>query len=92
MYHGGMKEHIADRFARAVRPFVIAGIYLCLPIYLFSSGWGLKQLMFAAPWWVSVIVVISHFVTWLGIASLFDMQQERRQSLRDAQSVPPEHH
>ena len=39
-----------------------------------------------ADWWVTVIVVISHLLGWIGIASLFDQRQERLNPPQDAQS------
>lgn len=83
-----MTEHPIDRFMRAIRPLLIGLLFLALPVMLLSYGWMLKQLLYAAPFWVSAAVVLAHMVTWLGIASLFDKQQERRQSSERGQSAP----
>lgn len=65
---------------RALRGPIIAALVVSGPIMLMSYGWMIKHFVTTAPVWLSVVVVIAHFLVWLGIGSLFDRQQERRQS------------
>lgn len=76
----GMYTHPADRIMQAARPLILILAIPALPVMLFSYGWMLKELVTAAPIWVSAAVVISHLIGWLGIAALFDKREEQRQS------------
>lgn len=83
------QEHPIDRLMRRLRGPIIAGIVLSGPVMLLSYGWMIKDMLLRAPVWVSVVVIIAHLVTWLGIGSLFDIQQERRKKLQDDLYAPP---
>ncbi len=63
---------------RAWRGVFIVAAYLSAPIMLISYAMMVGRFAQAADWWVTVIVVISHLLGWIGIASLFDRQQEQR--------------
>ena len=71
---------------RAWRGAFIVAAYLSAPIMLISYAMMVGRFAQAADWWVTVIVVISHLLGWIGIASLFDQRQERRHPPQDAQS------
>ena len=66
-----------DRLAYALRPAVYAMIWLCVPVALMGYGWMLRELFLAAPWWVSVVVGISHLVSVLGLAIQIDSLREQ---------------
>lgn len=72
--------HPIDRLVYRLRKPIIAAIYIAGPVMMFSYGWGVKELYFSAPGWLTAVVVIAHIIVWVGIGSLFDRQQERRQS------------
>lgn len=73
-------QHPLDRLAYRLRvPLIVLAVISC-PVMLYSYAWGMKQIMAAAPAWVSVLVVVSHIMVWLGIGSLFDMRQEKAPS------------
>lgn len=71
---------------RAWRGAFIVAAYLSAPIMLISYSLMIKHMIETADWWVTVIVVISHLLGWIGIASLFDQRQERLNPPQDAQS------
>ena len=79
-------EHPLDIFMCAWRGAFIVAAYLSAPIMVISYAMMVGRFAQAADWWVTVIVVISHLLGWIGIASLFDRQQERRHPPQDAQS------
>lgn len=72
--------HPADRIMRVLRVPLIIGAMLCFPVFMLSYGYAMKWLITTAPFWLSAPSVISHLVVFLGVASLFDSQEERRQS------------
>lgn len=72
--------HPADRIMRVLRVPLIIGAMLCFPVFMLSYGYAMKWLIKTAPFWLSAPSVISHLVVFLGVASLFDSQEERRQS------------
>ena len=84
-----LSQHPIDRFGRATRGIFLFAMVACLPVTLYSYAWMIKQVYLAAPTWISVVVTVSQIITFLGIASLFDKQQERRQLSEPAQSEPP---
>lgn len=71
------KEHPLDRFMRHHRRIVGFVAVLSFPIFMISYGWMLKQLLMAAPWWVSVAVVISNLTVVVGLGSLIDSLREQ---------------
>ena len=71
---------------RAWRGAFILAACLSAPIMLISYSLMIKHMIETADWWVTVIVVISHLLGWIGIASLFDQRQERLNPPQDAQS------
>jgi len=81
--------HPIDRAAYALRGVILGATYLCAPIYMISYGWMLKKLLTTAPGWVSAVVILAHIIVWIGIASLFDRSQERRQTQELDQSARP---
>lgn len=83
-----MEETAVDRAMRRVRAPIIFLLILSGPVTLLSYGMLMKHMLTTAPVWISAAVVVSHIFTWLGIASLFDKQQERRQSSGRVQSAP----
>lgn len=66
-----------DRAVFRMRGVVLALVYLAGPVFLLSYGWMLKQLWYAAPGWLTAIVVASHLIGWLGIGILLDKRQEQ---------------
>lgn len=72
--------HPADRIMRALRVPLIIGAVLCFPVFMLSYGYAMKWLITAAPFWISVPSVISHLAVFLGVASLIDSREARRQS------------
>lgn len=72
--------HPADRIMRVLRVPLIIGAMLCFPVFMLSYGYAMKWLITTAPFWLSAPSVISHLVVFLGVASLFDSQEERRRS------------
>lgn len=60
-----------------IRPLLIGVTLLAFPVMLISYGWMMKQLFITAPVWVSVVVLISHLIGWLGISALIDIRSER---------------
>ena len=72
------KEHFLDRAMRPLLPIFAGLLYLTLPVFLYSYGWGLKMIYAVAPGWLFAVVIVTHVLVALGIASLFDMRQERQ--------------
>lgn len=72
------KEHIADRAARHMRPYLIFALALCFPAFLITYGFMLVDALKTWPWWASLIALLSHVAVGLGASSLHDRQKERR--------------
>lgn len=68
-----------DRLGFRLRGVIVVFLVLSLPIFLFSYGWMIKQLFYAAPGWITAIVFLAHAAVWIGIGSLFDSRQEQDQ-------------
>lgn len=66
-----------DRAVFRLRGTIVALLVVAGPIFLFSYGWMLVELYYAAPGWVTATVALSHFCVWLGIGTLFDKSQEQ---------------
>lgn len=77
--------HPADRLARRIRPLIFALYLPLMPVFLISYGEMVRLFLTTWPWYVGLIVVLAHCVSVLVLASLIDMQQERRQSKEPAQ-------
>jgi hypothetical protein len=71
-------EHPIDRAARRIRGPITILAGLCLPVCLLSYGWMVKTALETWPLWASIPAVLSHIIAALGLASLLDIQQERR--------------
>lgn len=79
-------ENFWDRLTYRLRPVIIAGLWLAVPVFLVSYAGMFARAVIGMPWYFGIPVVIAHLVAWLGIASLFDIQQERLESQKDARS------
>lgn len=66
-----------DRAIFRMRGFILFLLILAGPIFLFSYGWMIRELYYAAPGWITTIAALSHFCVWLGIGTLFDKSQEQ---------------
>lgn len=77
-----MKEHIADRVTRYIRPFVIASFVVSGPVFVLSYVYMFRALIESLGPWVWPVFV-AHILTWLAIGSLFDIRQERLNRPRD---------
>lgn len=73
-----MQEQPIDRLMRRGRGFILVLTALCFPIFLISYGFMVHAMLTTWGWW-AVPASVAHCIGWLGIASLFDIQQERRQ-------------
>lgn len=73
-----MTEHIADRVTRNLRGVFIGLAGVSLPVFLIGYGFMLKNALTTWPLWASIPVVIAQIVVCLGLASLLDIRQERR--------------
>ncbi len=71
-------EHPIDRFARSVRGPVVVLAAICLPVCLLSYGWMVKSAIETWPLWASIPAIVAQIVVFLGIASLLDTRQERK--------------
>ena len=71
-------ENWADRLGRAIRVPLIISLLASGPIALVSLVVMLQDLIKTAPWWVSLIVVLSFLGVALGNAALFDTLSEKR--------------
>lgn len=73
--------HPLDRLLYRMRKYVLLAAIIAAPISCYSYAWMVSDLAMALPWWMGIILVLSHLVTLLSIAALFDRRQER-QSMR----------
>ena len=90
-YFGGMqKEHPFDRLARRLQTPLIWFLWVSAPIALFTYGKAMVAFIWSLPPALGVITFIAQIVALLGIASLFDRQQARRQSSEHGQSAQPQ--
>ena len=78
-------EHPLDTFMRAWRGVFIVAFVLSGPIMLISYVQMFMDFVTSIDLWLAVVIVVSHLLGWIGIASLFDQQQERRNPPRDEQ-------
>ena len=70
--------HPIDRVARKFRGLIIVLAVVSFPVFLVSYIWMVREAFFALPLWAWLGLVVSHTIGFLGIASLFDRYQERR--------------
>lgn len=90
-YVGGMqKEHPLDRLGRKIRTPLIWSLWISGPIAVFTYAKAIIAFASGLPGWLAVIVVLSHIAMFVGIGSLIDRQQERRQSSEFGQSARPQ--
>jgi len=90
-YVGGMqKEHPLDRLGRKLQTPLIWSLWVSGPIAVFTYGKAIIAYAWTLPGWLTFIVVLSHIVMFVGVASLIDRQQARRQSSESGQSAPPQ--
>ncbi len=82
-----MYEHPIDRLTHRLRLPIIVVAVVSLPVFLITYGLMVRYALTTWPWWGSAALVVSHLMGWLGIGSLFDMRQEKRQSSEGAQSL-----
>lgn len=82
-------ENIFDRFGYWARPVLIALLWLCLPVALVTYSQMAGMIIQQWPWWVSLPAITAHLVCFLGIASLFDRQEERRNPPEADPAEPP---
>ena len=47
-------------------------ILMCVPIFLISQAYMLRNLFDVVPWWLWAIVIAAHAAVMLGFASLVD--------------------
>ena len=73
-----MENGFWDRLSLALRPFLIFGAALSLPVFLISYGYMLRLLFDAVPNWMFLVIAVSNAIVFLGAAQLHDLQQERR--------------
>lgn len=81
-------SHPIDRLGYKLRPVVLALLYLCGPVMLFTYCRLILIAIDQWPWWATAVTVISHLVGWLGIGALFDRQEERRMMPEADQDEP----
>jgi hypothetical protein len=72
------KESLSDRLERAARPVLLGLLVITGPVFFFTYAWGMKLLLTVVPLWAWALICLCHVMAWLGVASLFDTQQERR--------------
>ena len=62
-----------DLFMMRIRGLIALLCLFALPVMLFSYAWGLKLLLqhLDSPAW-AVVIVVSHVIAWVGLASLLD--------------------
>lgn len=85
------KPHPLDRLTEWLQPFLLAILWVSGPIWLFSYGWMLKNLMLTAPLWVSTPVLISAFTAAIGFAALLDKREAEYRQTQADRSAPPRH-
>lgn len=68
----GNRMHPIDRMVVFLRPLFYVLAVLSLPIFLFSYGWMIKQMV--EQWHLAFAIgaAFSHLFIFLGIGSLFD--------------------
>ena len=83
------KEHPLDRLGRKIRTPLIWSLWVSGPIAVFTYGKAMVAFIWTLPPWMAVVVFFSHIIAMVGVGSLIDRQQERRQLSESAQSAPP---
>ncbi len=90
-YLGGMqKEHPLDRLGRKLRTPIIWSLWISGPIAVFSYGKAMTAFIWSLPGWLAVIVGLRQIAALVAVGSLFDRQQERRQSSEPAPNAQPQ--
>lgn len=90
-YVGGMqKEHPLDRLGRKIRTPLIWSLWISGPIAVFTYGKAMVAFIVTLPPWLAVLVFFTHIIAMVSVGSLFDRQQERRQSSEFGQSARPQ--
>ena len=64
---------------RPLRGLLIVLAVLSGPVFLFSYGKMIVEMYHAVDGWLFAIVIFSHIIFWLGIASLIDSRSEQAQ-------------
>jgi hypothetical protein len=81
-----MSEHPADRFARFIRPLMVA----LVPVLTFVGAGSYAAMGVLAmktwPWWVSAPAIAVQMLAILGLASLIDSLRERLPQTEDEQA------
>ena len=85
LWSGMIKEHPADRIARAMRGPILVSAFLCFPAFMLSYGLAMHWLITTAPLWIAIPSIIAHVAVMLGLASLIDTREERRHQKQDVQ-------
>ncbi len=78
--------HPIDRLVYRLRWPIVWVAAISAPVFLFSYGKMMILAYDAWSGWAFGLAFTAHLVTLLSVASLFDSQQERRQSKEDGQS------
>ena len=84
------KEHPLDRLGRKLQTPLIWSLWISGPIAVFSYAKAMVAFIWTLPPWLGVIVFFANLIALVGVASLIDRQQSRRQSSEFAQSAPPQ--
>lgn len=82
------KEHPLDRLGRKMQTPLIWSLWVSGPIAVFTYAKAIVAYAWTLPGWLAAIVVLSHIAMFVGVGSLIDRQQLRRQSSGSAQSGP----
>lgn len=72
--------HPIDRIMARLRLPVLILAVLSAPIYLYSYAKLMVMAYEVWPGWIFAPVIVAHLVTLCAVASVIDIQQERRQS------------
>lgn len=67
---------------------MIWSLWLSGPIAVLTYGKAMVAFIWTLPPWLAVVVFFSHIIAMIGVGSLIDRQQERRQSSGSEQSGP----
>lgn len=79
-------SHPIDRVAIYLRKYILWAVVVAAPITVISYPWLFAKALDFMPEWLAWVVIVSNVVTLLSIASLIDIQRERRQNSTDGQS------
>lgn len=62
---------------------------LAIPVTLFTYAKAVSAYAMSFPWWLAVLIVLSHFISLLTLGILVDTHREKTPPINPGQDVPP---